>query len=244
MGKQKPHISCGARVVAFVLDLLFPRFCYGCNGEGEFFCSSCRANIRFMPPICVVCRKLVPASGHVFAGRTCPGCRTKSALYGFLSPFSYDDRPIKEMIHDLKYSHIRACAAVCADFFSAYARIHGIVFPANAVCIPIPLHKRRERVRGFNQAALFADLVAEQCGLLYEPVLIKNKNTPPQTGLSREARRKNLEGVFGIRRSDAVRGKTVFLCDDVTTTGATLEEAARALQRAGAKKIWAVTIAH
>lgn len=148
------------------------------------------------------------------------------------------------MIADLKYNHVRECAGLFGNLFAEYVRIHRIVFPASAVCVPIPLHKARERVRGFNQAALFARGAAGAFGLEYQEALVKNKYTRPQTSLSGGLRRKNLDDAFALKNPDAVRGKCVLLFDDVATTGTTLEKAALVLHHGGAKEIWAITIAH
>lgn len=148
------------------------------------------------------------------------------------------------MIIDLKYHHVRACARIFGDLFAEYVRTHRVVFPAGAICVPIPLHRARERVRGFNQAALFARRMAETFGLEYQEALVKHKHTPPQTSLSGEERRNNLDKAFALENPDAARGKHILLFDDVATTGTTLEKAAQVLHRGGAKEIWAITIAH
>ena len=122
---------------------------------------------------------------------------------------------------------------------------YGITLPPQSILMPIPLHPRKERVRGFNQALLLAqDIRAHTSIPLDAHTLIRIASTPPQTTLSAQSRRENVEHIFSLRDQDKVRGKTIILVDDVKTTGATLEQAARVLKQAGAKEIWAITFAH
>lgn len=229
----------------FILDLLFPAQCAGCGKEDEGLCLSCRENIFLIPPSCFVCKKLVPARGAVPAGRTCKPCRKKSSVYGFISPFSYGAPAIKTLIHDLKYRRVRDNARILAELLYRAIAYHGVLLSRDSFIIPIPLHKARERTRGFNQSFLIARALGEKIVIpMRGDILRKIKNTKPQMELAREERLKNMTGVFSVSDSAAVKDKTAILVDDVKTTGATLESAARALRAAGAKKIWAIAVAH
>jgi ComF family protein len=109
--------------------------------------------------------------------------------------------------------------------------------------VPLPLSRRRRRERGFNQAELLAETIATHLGALLRPRgLRKVVDTPPQAGLSRAQRRRNLDGVFRAAER-VVRGRRVLLVDDVLTTGASLSEAARTLRRAGARRVDAAVVA-
>jgi ComF family protein len=120
-----------------------------------------------------------------------------------------------------------------------------------AVVAPVPLHPSRRRQRGFNQAELLAKGMVRRLrklerrhGLrLATDVLERLRDTPPQVGLSVSARRKNVSGVFSVRRPDDVRNRTVVVIDDVMTTGATLSACAAALKRAGAARVLALSLA-
>lgn len=115
----------------------------------------------------------------------------------------------------------------------------------DALLIPVPLHRARERVRGFNQSALIAEALGAKIGITVRGNILKKiKNTALQMALPREQRLKNVIGAYAVSDTDAVINRTIILLDDVKTTGATLKECARALQGAGAKKIWAITVAH
>lgn len=109
--------------------------------------------------------------------------------------------------------------------------------------VPVPLHPRRLRERGFNPAALLARWIAREHGLRFDAALLERvRATPSQTGLGRRARRVNVRGAFAVPR-DAHAPRAIWLVDDVVTTGSTLAECARTLRRAGAKQIVAICVA-
>jgi len=110
--------------------------------------------------------------------------------------------------------------------------------------VPVPLHPSRRRDRGFNQARLLARDMARLRGLrVIDGCLVKVRNAPPQAGLRAADRERNVVRAYAVRRPDRVRGRTLVLVDDVTTTGATLRECARVLMEAGAREVRAVTLA-
>lgn len=197
----------------------------------------------FLAPSCFVCGKIVPIEGRKPAGRTCKSCRGATAIYAFFSPFSYQEPLIRTLIHDLKYKRVRVLASLFGELLSAYLRYYRVDLPKYAVIVPIPLHAQRARFRGFNQSMLVAKNLAQHVSRgLEENALVKIKKTKPQVGLFAGNRRANIRGSFAA--SSLIKGKTVILFDDVKTTGATIEEAARVLKEAGAKWVWAVTFAH
>lgn len=230
-----------------ILDLLFPALCAGCRAEGSFLCQNCAARLQWIPPCCIVCGAWSPHGIKTFPGRTCLSCRAKSNIYGFFSPFSFSCEPIRTLIHAFKYRRTRAIVPTLAAILEQYMQKFGINLSVHAIIIPIPLHTSRERVRGFNQSALLAHHLAKKIGIpVKEKILIRTKKTVPQIELSGEERKENMKNAFTVSPYDAtaLRKKTILLLDDVKTTGATLEEAAQMLKGAGAKRVWAVTIAH
>ncbi len=228
-----------------ILDLIFPVACFGCRKEGFFLCRHCRDELVFIPPQCFVCGSLRPARARIPAGRTCVSCRKKTSIYAFLSPLSYETEFIRDLIHAFKYGRIRTLDRVLGDILSAYLEKFEIALPKNAILVPIPLHKSRIRTRGFNQAALIAGCLGEKLGISYEEGGFKRgKNTKPQVELAAQDRRMNLKNAFLVDDPWIFKDKTILLLDDVKTTGATMEEAARVLRGAGAKRIWAITVAH
>lgn len=227
-----------------VLDIIFPKRCVGCGKMGKYFCNRCRASIRVIEsnePICPMCER--PAIGGV----THPRCQTRYSLDGLTSFFHYDG-PVRKAIKAVKYRFVSDLAsefvALIPSSFINETKKHS---STSCILVPIPLHPARYRFRGFNQAEALGRIVA---GRLHVPVrtdiLRRTRATTPQVEMKkRDARLKNMEGVFGVN-VDALmhrRIDTVLLFDDVFTTGATMRSAANILKRSRVKFVWAVTIA-
>ncbi len=228
------------------LDLLFPARCIGCLiKEGTFLCTGCRGRLHFVPPSCFVCKRLVPSRGRVTAGRTCRSCQDQTCIYAYFSPFLYEDTVIKEMLHLFKFQRVKILSQIFAELLRRYVGHFSLVLPSPTLCVPIPLHSRRQRVRSFNQS----EEVCRQLQILAPSLqcitaLKRVRNTVPQTSLSGTKRGQNIAEAFAVSDPQLISGRTIILFDDIKTTGATLEEAARVLKQAGAKHIWAMTIAH
>jgi ComF family protein len=147
--------------------------------------------------------------------------------------------PLRAAVHALKYQGQRAGAPALAALVAP--RVREVFRPDDRI-VPIPLHRRRESARGYNQSALVARALARHLDAerALEPV-IRVRDTPPQVGLDREARRRNVKDAFA---ADPIlcRGRSVMLVDDVCTTGATLGAAAEAALKAGARRVYAVVL--
>lgn len=233
-----------------LLDFIFPKRCVGCGKIGGYFCLRCRQIIRPVlqsETICPICEH--PA----MFGFSHPSCRTRYTLDGLTSFFHYDG-VIKKAVKALKY---RLVSDVAAEFVSLLQETFFLnsFHPKllHPIFIPIPLHKMRLYKRGFNQAEILGKLVAErlpaQAGLqipMYTDILLRTRQTKPQVEMkNKEDRLKNMHGVFALnlKRKVEVRNKNVILFDDVFTTGATMRAAASVLKHAGAKRVWAITMA-
>lgn len=233
------------RCKSWMLDLLFPPQCCGCGAMGTFLCAACACMLVRIPPQCFVCHAFVPAADTLPPGRTCTRCRARSSIYAFLSPFSYQQHAMRELVHSLKYRRSRDIAHLFADMILSHLATMAVVLPKDALFVPIPLHKSRERMRGFNQSLLIARILGKRLGSeVRGDVLQKIKKTIPQMELRRDQRLQNLAGTYTVSDPLVLKGKTIVLVDDVKTTGTTMEEAARVLKCAGAKRVWAITIAH
>lgn len=245
-------MSIFPKVKAFILDLLFPTLCVGCEKEDSILCVSCEAGLSLVPPHCFRCHRLTPISVRALAGRTCKLCRRKSNIYSFFSPFLYKDQPIRKLIHLLKYGGARSVAPCLSEMLGRYLVKFCPVGFRKAMFIPIPADTRRLRARGFNHTELIGKVLleklkAQEFAMEWEfgaKVLRKARNTKPQVGLTSDERFLNIKGSFEAPMPFLIRGKDVILFDDVKTTGATLEEAAKTVKDAGAKRVWAVTVAH
>jgi ComF family protein len=156
--------------------------------------------------------------------------------------FAAHDGTLRALVQRLKYDGYRPLAKPLGRFLAEAA--DQLSEQRFDVVIPVPLHRKRERQRGFNQAELLA---AELARLRKAPLgardCMRVRDTPPQTGLRAAERRKNVAGAFDVPRAERVKGKRVLLVDDVLTTGATASACAQALRQAGASGVWVVTLA-
>ena len=225
-----------------LLDLIFPKRCVGCGKFGTYFCPRCISTIKIIQTaICPVCDK------SAIDGATHPGCKTRYALDGFTSFFRYDG-VVRKAIKAIKYRSVFDLAQAFVDlvpsvFFSQLPTMNREPF----ILVPIPLHPSRFRERGFNQSEVMGHIVAKR---LHVPVVTDilrrvKKSTPQVEMKSKDARLKNMDGVFAVN-ADAMKHRRVdalFLLDDVFTTGATMRAAANVLKRAGAPFVWGITMA-
>jgi len=146
-------------------------------------------------------------------------------------------------VHELKYRSRRRVAGRIAEAMLDDARVRVVLDGAQAL-VPVPLHPRRQRTRGFNQSELLADALGRGAGIVVAAsALVRREDTRSQTGLTAAARRANVKGAFAVRRRAQIAGRTVVLVDDVLTTGATASACAQALRAAGAREVRLLTAA-
>jgi ComF family protein len=154
----------------------------------------------------------------------------------------YSD-PLRTAVHQFKYEDLRCLSSLLGKLMTEGWSELAPSGPAPDVIVPIPLHAKRQRQRGYNQAALLARELGSWLGRpVNEDTLIRTKATAPQVDLNVQQRQDNVRNAFACRNDD-LSGKQVLLVDDVCTTGATLESAAVALHSTGARPIWAYTLA-
>jgi ComF family protein len=171
----------------------------------------------------------------------CPGCVDWQAdIDGIRSPFLFDG-VIRQAIHELKYRNLRALAPSLAAFLNNFILENPI---PSEVLVPVPIHRKRWRERGYNQSALLAHELGRLSGLtVVENCLIRHSYTPPQArSASVIERQKNVTNVFTCL-DKRLEGKRVLLIDDVSTSGATLNACARAMKAAGAATVLGLTLA-
>lgn len=207
-------------IINFVLDAIFPKYCVTCGKEGEYLCLSCLA--KTVSPFSF------PDGNIIAAG-------------------SYQNPYLRETIHYLKYRWLKELARPLADLIikSLLLKFSKDFFNnPNIVLVPVPLHPKKLKQRGFNQAELIANLIGNYFNLDTKLALKKIRLTKPQMTIEgKNERRENLKNAFVCGDKNSVADKTVFLIDDVMTTGATLKECGRALKHTGAKKIWKIVAA-
>lgn len=188
-----------------------------------------------MPPLCPGCGK-PQASGIL-----CPVCRQRQTeIDGIRSPFRFAE-VIREAIHQLKYRNLKAISPCLAGLLADY--LQSSPLPGQAL-VPVPLHPRRLRERGYNQSSLLARELGKLINLpVIEDCLVRVKEAQPQVRTATvEDRRKNVTDAFKCQNGK-VRGKQIILIDDVCTSGATLESCASALKSEGVTSVWGLTLA-
>ena len=218
------------------LDLLFPQWCVGCGREGNYICDSCRQSLsRILPPICPRCGK--PQSD----GMLCPACDDENpGIDGIRSPFVFDS-VIRQAIHELKYRNLRALAIPMAGLLHDYILENPV---PGEVLVPVPLHRKRLRERGYNQSGLLAKQLGKLTGSpVIDDCLIRQHHTPPQARTTNiDERRQNVVNAFSCS-SEKLQGKKVILIDDVTTSGTTLNACAETLKKSGIASVWGLVMA-
>jgi ComF family protein len=224
------------KLKGIALDLLFPRWCVGCGREGDFLCSDCFKSLaRITPPLCPRCGR--PQLNAVL----CPVCvGWPASIDGIRAPFRFDGA-IRQAIHELKYNNLRAIAPLMGQWLADYLAANPL--PVE-VLVPVPLHRKRLRERGYNQSRLLALELANLSGLpLVEDCLVRDIYTTPQARtLNVDERRSNVADAFSCR-DHRLQGRAVLLIDDVATSGATLDAGARALKASGASSVWGLVLA-
>lgn len=229
-----------ALIKNFILDIAFPIQCVGCGREGKWLCEDCFGLIKLSRENrCPICGKTF------YLGKTCPECQRKTRLTGLIAAGSYDDKLLKEVIGAFKFGFVKELAKPLSKLL--VRRLEDLNFnlgKSSFVLTFVPLHKRRLRWRGFNQAEILASTLASYYSRNLINVLSRKRSTIPQSLVKDKVkRRKNIKNVFYCRDKELVKGKKVIIVDDVCTTASTLKECARVLSRAGAKEVWGLVLA-
>ncbi len=228
----------------YVLDLVFPKHCVGCNKEGSYLCSSCQGQIMQKELICPRCKT------KTFGGATHSLCYKPYTLDGLWSYGAFEG-VLRRSIQKLKYKWITEHSDLLIDQVVYYLASTSPLFLEQIkedrgvgwVVVPVPLHWQRQNWRGFNQSALIAKKLAESLGLPYQELLKRSKNTQSQTHFDADQRRQNMKNAFEFQSKAYLLPPNVLLIDDVWTTGSTMQECCYVLKQAGVQTVWALTIA-
>ncbi|MEN6374773.1 MAG: ComF family protein [Smithella sp.] len=227
-------------------DIIFPPQCVACaeiikqSSEGVF-CPSCLSKISFITgslcPICGLPFLDSPAENHI-----CGDCIHSPPYYAKVRAVASFESIIMEAIHKFKYGRNISIGSALGSFMAGFS-FPDFVFSEYSLLIPVPLHIKRLRERGFNQSLLLAEEIGKKHHLPVNFSLLKRCNfTLTQTGLNKAEREKNIQGAFTVTDKNKIAGKCIILVDDVYTTGSTINECARVLMKAGAKKVAALTL--
>ncbi len=232
-------------------DVAFPPGCVQCRGLVEpettgfrHVCARCARQIDFVaPPHCSTCGH--PFFGEVVGERMCPHCEGLAPAYREGRTAVLLKGPARALVHEFKYHRGLFALEDMAEIFRRSPHVLELIH--DAVLVPVPLHPRKERERGYNQSLLLAEALARVAGggTRVGLVLRRTTDTISQTHHDRRARQANLKNAFALARgADFTPGQHLVLVDDVFTTGSTLNSCALVLRRAGCLNLDVVTFGH
>jgi len=246
-----------AEIQTFILDTLFPINCISCGRDDVWLCDDCLHDMELLSiQVCPKCEDAITESGQ-----TCRNCKSDSSLDALLVATGYKDKTISKLVHLYKYKFIESLHIPLGKILIKNLLRSQLAIPD--IIIPVPLHPRRLRWRGFNQSQLLVGYISQNLTpgfevAVDETILRRQRYTPPQMKIKKYSERlSNLQDAFVVARSIAdgppvggpsaspqnLHGKTILLIDDIATTGATLFECAKVLKQNGAKKVFAAVIA-
>jgi len=219
-------------IKSILLNALLPQFCLRCKKEGFALCLDCLCTID------------VVKNPSGFSLPQAP------LVDKFFSTCSFEEKLVQTIIKKFKYQpFLKSLSLPLSYLIISHFSLSENNMPYSKtgdkiIVIPVPLAKKKQKERGFNQS----ELIAKELALFYSlPLstnnLIKIKQTLSQTQLNKEQRKNNVAAAFLIKKPKMFSGKTVFLIDDVVTTGATMNECAKILKQAKAKKVYGITVA-
>jgi len=200
--------------------------------------------LEFAPieaPFCTICG--MPFGSSHIENHPCEDCLRKKPFFNAAyAPYSYEG-PILEAVLRFKYGQKTFMADALGPLLTEFVKAR-FTLREPYLIMPVPLHPKRLRERGFNQSLLLANRIALGLrGKVDFLSLVRTKHTIPQTTLSKKERRKNVQNAFFLKSPESVREINILLVDDVTTTGNTLNECAKVLTQAGAQAVFCVTLA-
>ncbi len=244
-GSEYLRASCrvAGRLLGSVLAVVFPSACRAC---GRWLTGA------FDAPLCESCWTALPRQEAARCGcglplppgrPACGRCQRSEQPFVTAASIGRYEGALRTVVHELKYGGRRRSAERVAQLLLQDRAVR-LLLSTSDILVPVPLHPRRLRVRGFNQSRLLARALARGVGAVdCAEALVRRRDTIPQAGLSATERRDNVREAFAVRRRALVAGRVVTLVDDVTTTGATAQACARALIDSGATELRLVTIA-
>jgi ComF family protein len=210
----------------------------------------CRTCILSMHPIagqtCGLCGERLPGLQRLSELQTCSACQETHPQFARATAYGAYQDELRELIHLLKYDHVLPAAGALGGMLAE--AINKLDIGREPVLVvPVPLHVSKRRQRGFNQSELVIRAALKKCGKanlqLATSVLVRQRPTVSQIGLTRPQRTENIRGAFRVAHPSRVAGRSVLLVDDVLTTGTTVSECARVLRKAGAKLVFVATVA-
>lgn len=230
-------------IVRSGVHLLYPPRCLLCDSAGvddADLCEHCYQQLPFNKTACVTCA--LPLPSNTSAGAICGRCQKKPPLYDeAFSVFGYE-QPMVWLIQQLKFNEKLAHVRLLGELVADSDCVKKIAELEDVCILPVPLHKKRLRQRGFNQSIELARALSKKTGWSMELHCVQRiRDTTAQTGLDAKARRKNIRGAFEV--VEALSQKHVLIVDDVVTTGSTVNELSRVLKKSGVEKVTVLSLA-
>ncbi len=221
---------------------LYPAKCRVCDdflgvASMPYICTDCWQDVQYLePPWCDIC-------GTPDVNGLCDACATSPPRYGQLRTVAVYQTTLQQAIHLFKFEKKKVFARHLIHLINAHIPVDCDVATYDFI-LPIPIHKKRLRERGFNQATLLADGIAKAVGVpVLTNTLVRKRHTVAQSSLDKEARQENIVGAFDVLEPDTIRGKRLLVIDDVFTTGATIREAVSELWTADPAEVDVLTLA-
>ncbi len=241
--------SIGLQIPNLLRDLcetgivfLYPAKCRVCEAFLEitsipYICADCWHDIQFLePPWCDIC-------GTPDVRGRCDECATAPPRYGKLRSIAFYQTTLQDAIHLFKFEKKQVLAEHLIHLINAHIPIDCCIADYDFI-LPVPIHKKRLRERGFNQATLLAKGIAQTEGVpVLTDTLVRHRHTVAQSSLGMEARQHNITGAFEVPNPEVIRDKRILIVDDVFTTGATIREAVNELWKADPAEVDVLTLA-
>ncbi|MEE9487603.1 MAG: ComF family protein [Candidatus Brocadiales bacterium] len=251
---QSPHpystfFASLRRHVDTFANLLYPAHCFSCgkslhNEDREYLCAQCSNGISHITG--VRCPRCGMGLGNyaLFSQEGCAECKSQGLRFDGAFSAAYYEGAIKELIHRFKYGKQEFLAKPLAKLIVRHFREIDYNRPRIDIVAAVPLHRKKRRERGFNQADLLGRNAGKLLGLeVCLGGLKRTRNTRSQTIQSYFRRRENVRGAFLVKKPEYFKGKDILLVDDVLTSGLTASECAKVLKEAGARKVYVLTVA-
>lgn len=243
MEMQKWFKSVLRKALDSAIQRLYPPRCLMCGRpgrDGADLCEHCHQQLPFNKAACISCA--LPLPPNTSESAICGRCQKKPPYYDqAFSVFSYE-QPVVWLIQQLKFNGKLVHARLLGELLADLACVEKVIVDEDVCILPVPLHKNRLRLRGFNQSIELARALSKKTGWPMElNKVVRMRETSAQTGLDAKARRKNIRGAFAV--VEALVHKQVVLVDDVVTTGSTVNELSRVLKKAGVEKITVLSLA-
>lgn len=225
-----------------ILDHLYPKYCVYCKKLGSYLCPNCFSRLSFdVKKMCIPCNR--PS----FNGLTHPGCEGRYVINGTFCAVSYNS-VTKKLLYQFKYKPYlsdlqKFIVELMYESFIQNEEFNKVL-NKDPIITFVPLHSSKLKERGYNQVEYLAFGLSKKFGLKVQQLLVRTIKTKPQFGLKKEERKENVKGAFMLNKVfNNLKNQTIFLVDDVLTTGSTLLECSNILKRGGAREVYGITFA-